>query len=306
MAMFNDEGGQFFGGYAMSKDNATKTIAGLSKFWDGSEIVRTRGGLGESFTLYNRRLSIHLQTQPIVAKATLSDPLLQEQGILARFLVAEVRSLAGTRFVDISQLTEKRSENPAIRDFQERVGELLEQPFEVDECGGLVLDSIQFDAAAFKIWGDFYNEVERMLAPGRDLELIKPFAAKIAENVARIAGVIAVFNGWQEIGEACMRGAVALGEFYLRQSLRVAQIGSVNKSQKWLNEVIDWISQQGGEVDVDTVQRLSPRSLGLRKSVKQVRQSFASLVEKGILLVAAVNSKNDPKVYALSFGARQE
>nr|WP_255771949.1 DUF3987 domain-containing protein [Microbulbifer guangxiensis] len=306
MGMFNDEGGQFFGGYAMNKENATKTIAGLSKFWDGAPIVRTRGGLGETFTLYNRRLSIHLQTQPIVAKGTLSDPLLQEQGILARFLVAEVRSLAGTRLLDPGILVSGESEDPAIKKFQLRVKGLLEQPLKVDECGGLELDTIEFNTAAFEIWGQFYNEVERMLAPGRDLEQIKPFAAKIAENVARIAGVISVFNGWEKIDETCIRGSIVLGQFYLRQSLRIAQIGAANKHQKWLTDVIDWISQQGGEVDVDTIQRLSPRTLGLRKSVRQVRQSFEVLVKNGILTVAAVNRKNNPKIYALSPAVRKE
>ncbi|WP_227271566.1 DUF3987 domain-containing protein [Roseobacter weihaiensis] len=34
VGIFSDEGGQIFGGHAMSKDNQLKTSAGLSKLWD--------------------------------------------------------------------------------------------------------------------------------------------------------------------------------------------------------------------------------------------------------------------------------
>jgi len=96
-ALFSDEGAQFFGGHAMNQDNCQKTIAGLSMYWDGSPIVRTRAAQGESVTMFDRRLSIHLLVQPIIAQGVLGDPLLMQQGILARFLIAEAATLAGTR-----------------------------------------------------------------------------------------------------------------------------------------------------------------------------------------------------------------
>ena len=60
-ALLNDEGAQFFGDHSMNKENMEKTIAGLSKYWDGALIVRTRAALGESVTKFDRRLSIHLR-----------------------------------------------------------------------------------------------------------------------------------------------------------------------------------------------------------------------------------------------------
>ena len=56
--LFSDEGGQFFGGHAMGRDNQLKTITGLSDLWGGKPIVRSRAAEGESFSLYNRRLSV--------------------------------------------------------------------------------------------------------------------------------------------------------------------------------------------------------------------------------------------------------
>jgi len=142
--LFTDEGGQFFGGHAMNKDNALKTIAGLSKFWDGAPIYRTRAADGESAALYDRRLSIHLLVQPIVANLVLSDPMLQQQGLLARFLMAYPRSIAGSRPYNHRDASLERG----IIRYQERMAELLATPIETDEHGGLILHTLTLDTPA--------------------------------------------------------------------------------------------------------------------------------------------------------------
>ncbi len=42
LGVFSDEAGQFLGGYAMNQENRLKTMAGFSKFWDGTPINHTR------------------------------------------------------------------------------------------------------------------------------------------------------------------------------------------------------------------------------------------------------------------------
>ncbi len=63
LGMFSDEGGQFLGGFGMSKDNRLKTISTLSSLWDGTPINRTRAG-DETTTLFGRRFTVHLMVQP--------------------------------------------------------------------------------------------------------------------------------------------------------------------------------------------------------------------------------------------------
>jgi hypothetical protein len=46
IGIFADEAGQSLGGHAMNAENRTKTMAGLSKLWDGDPINRTRAGDG--------------------------------------------------------------------------------------------------------------------------------------------------------------------------------------------------------------------------------------------------------------------
>lgn len=63
LGIFSDEGGQFLGGFAMASENRQKTLAALNDLWQGNPIRRTRQGEG-SFTLYGRRLAMHLMVQP--------------------------------------------------------------------------------------------------------------------------------------------------------------------------------------------------------------------------------------------------
>src|SRR4051794_24552993 len=96
IGIFSDEGGQFVGGHGLSIDNRLRTITGLSSLWDGSPIKRVRVTDGVSL-LPGRRLAVHLMMQPDVASVLLSDPVLQDQGFLSRFLVASPVGIAGTR-----------------------------------------------------------------------------------------------------------------------------------------------------------------------------------------------------------------
>lgn len=126
LGVFSDEGGQFLGGFAMSQDNRLKTIAALSDLWGGNPIKRTRQGDG-SFTLYGRRLAIHLMVQPIVARQFLADPMASGQGFLPRFLITEPPSTIGSRFhADV------RASGRALASAGERLRDILETPLPMD------------------------------------------------------------------------------------------------------------------------------------------------------------------------------
>lgn len=74
LGLFSDEGGLLIGGHAMQKETRLRTIATLSKLWDGRPLDRVRAGDGAS-VLYDRRLSLHLMMQPMVASELFTDPI---------------------------------------------------------------------------------------------------------------------------------------------------------------------------------------------------------------------------------------
>lgn len=96
MGLFSDEGGMFVGGVGMSRENALKSAAGFSHLWDGAPVKRLRSGDGAT-VLFGRRVSLHLMLQPEAATNWLADPVLRDQGLFSRLLVAAPTSLAGSR-----------------------------------------------------------------------------------------------------------------------------------------------------------------------------------------------------------------
>ena len=119
LGLFSAEGGQFVGGHGMSTDNRLKTAAALSSMWDGDTIKRIRAGDGVSI-LKGRRLSLHIMIQPDVATGFLADPLLRDQGLLSRILVAAPCSKAGTRTYQETAAADET----AIRDYGGHILEL--------------------------------------------------------------------------------------------------------------------------------------------------------------------------------------
>lgn len=292
-ALFSDEGAQFFGGHAMNPDNIQKTIAGLSKYWDGAPIIRTRATPGESVTMYDRRLSIHLLVQPIIAQEVLANPLLMAQGILARFLIAEADSLAGTRFYKNTN----PKEHPAVIRFHAAIGDLLAHVPAMSECGGLELPALQLGQEARQIWITAYDNAERELVPGGLLELVKPVASKAAENANRIAGVFAVLEGTGEVTGDQMRRAWALAAYYLQNALRAAQLNDASLAERDAREVLEWLTGRTGQrATIDDMQRLlTPKRH--RKSAANIRSIMAVLESTGAVQHTNQNGKGEPSAW---------
>ena len=62
--IFSDEAGTLIGGHALSDEAELRTIAMLSRAWDGSPLDRVRAKDREHVTLYGRRLSMHRWRSP--------------------------------------------------------------------------------------------------------------------------------------------------------------------------------------------------------------------------------------------------
>lgn len=272
--LFSDEGGQFFGGYATKPENALKSVAGLSKLWDGAPISRTRASEGESSARYGCRLSAHLMIQPIVATEVLSNSLMQGQGFLARFLIAWPESLAGMRFYRDAD----PSCDPRLGRYWQRMARLLAQEPIKDEYGELTPPMLVLEPAALTAWIAEHDAIEIQLGQGGDMQDIKPTAAKGAENLLRIAGVLAVVEGSQAIGPELIERAVALMRWYLAEAMRLNNPSKVDPQLLQAQRLVDWLlSNQWHSFEARTLQREGPPFI--RKSAKQRDMILGVLVE---------------------------
>ena len=236
MGLFSDEAGRFIGGYAMSEEHVLKTAAGLSEIWDGSEITRTRGAEGQTFVLHDRRLAMHLMLQPIIAYRIITNPLLMGQGFLPRCLVVQPQSKIGSRmYVEMST-----RDHPSVVEMDQRFTALLKK--------GMTLKTkensqrnVTLEADAKKYWIRLHDEFEAGAA--KEYEPIQAMACKAAEQVARIAAVLAYLDDdeVESIPIGAVKRAAALMSFYLKESLRLQQIAEEDKRIKLAEKCLEWV-----------------------------------------------------------------
>lgn len=238
LGLFSDEGGQFLGGFAMSKDNRQKTLAALNSLWMGDPIKRTRQGEG-AFTLYGRRLSVHLMVQPLVGHDLLGDPLAGDTGFLPRCLICEPESTVGSRLHETSQ------QRPLpIAGFGARLAEILATDLPMDpDTRELRPRELRLSAEAREALIAFNDRVEMAQAPGGDMETVRGFASKAAEQAARIAGVLTLWDDLDapEVSAQAMAWGIDLAFFYLCEAQRLAgaarlspEISAAEAIRKWM------------------------------------------------------------------------
>jgi len=162
VGLFSSEGGQFIGGHAMSDDAKRRSAAALNALWDDGKLERVRAS-EESMLLPGRRVSVFLQVQPEVSKHFLCDPVLQDIGLLARFLITQPDSTMGSR--EFRKLAPEHQ--AAIAAYNAQMLGLLRGNLPYDERGdGLEPPALTMSSDARVVWIDFANHIEAMLAPG--------------------------------------------------------------------------------------------------------------------------------------------
>lgn len=191
MGLFSDEGGRTLGGYAMSSGQRLKTIAGLSKLWDGKPLTKTTAKDG-TIILRNRRLAGHLMFQPVIADKLLKDPIFLGQGFLPRCLIVAPASQIGYRRYRLDD----PGKHPDMQRYFGALDGLLQQDLQTEEHDNRSLVfrvlSIAHDALGdFAAISDWF---EQQSAPGARYRNIRGFGAKAAEQATRIAGVLAMIE----------------------------------------------------------------------------------------------------------------
>jgi hypothetical protein len=187
--IFSSEGGAVLGGHSMGKDAIGRTLALLNKLWDGAPHIVDRA-TAASFAVRGARMTISLQVQPHVLADFLDRDrgMSRGSGFLARFLVSQPMSLQGTRFY------KEPGDMPELGTFSARITDLLNDLPQIDPDRGLVLPMLDFTAEAKALWTDSYNAIESELGSGGDFGSIRDTASKAADNIARLAAVLHVFE----------------------------------------------------------------------------------------------------------------
>lgn len=238
--------------------------------------------------------------QPVVAASIFTDKELSGQGFLARFLIAAPESIAGTRLYNDMDL----SFSDAINGYQNLMAKLLCKQLPTDQKGTLTPRQLQVDANAKAIWKDAYNAIERELAPKMQLNDIKPTAAKMAEQIIRIAGVITLIENFETktIDSACMKRAIQLGSWYLQEALRLSTASSATTDYQIAAKVVEWIKSK--ELVVVTVHDLNRNEVARLKGANRCREILMLLEDNQWLIrlppETLINSKPAKEAWRLN------
>lgn len=261
LGIFSDEGGQFLGGFAMSSDNRQKTLAALNDLWQGNPIRRTRQGEG-SFTLYGRRLAVHLMVQPGVARDFMADPKADDTGFLPRFLLCEPPSTIGTRLHGLT-----RDGTGPLAGFAARLGRILRTPLPMDpDSRALEPRRLTLAPDARALLVQFADAVEAAQRPGAAMSGVTGYASKAAEQACRIAGVLTL---WRDLNAPAveaedMASAIELADFYLSEALRLADAAKVSEETDRAERLRRWLVEEWPHPEVltgDVVQKAPIRAL---------------------------------------------
>lgn len=274
LGIFSDEGGQFLGGFAMSSDNRQKTLAALNDLWQGNPIRRTRQGEG-SFTLYGRRLAVHLMVQPGVARDFMADPKTDDTGFLPRFLLCEPPSTIGTRLHGLT-----RDGSGPLAAFAARLGTILRTALPMDpDSRALEPRHLPLAPDARALLTEYADAVELAQRPGAAMSNVTGYASKAAEQACRIAGVLTL---WRDLAAPAveaedMTSAIELSDFYLSEALRLADAAKVSEETERAERLRRWLVEEWPHSEVMT------RDVVHHAPIRALRETKAATAALGTL-----------------------
>lgn len=270
--VFLSEAATFLNGYATQKEMLMRTAALLSDLWSGGVISRQR--VTESDYAADRRLAINMLGQQEVVSPFLSNPMLKQQGLLNRFLIAAPTSTIGFR-------PYKRTNLKADTNYQiycQRVSELLGSQCPIDPATGTPdFAKLSIAEDAYAEWINIYNQIEEHSAKGGDLYPYRGYVAKLAEQILRLAAVLTVFADPRatQIQLTEMKNAIELGDFYLDEYIRLTDLETPSDLVN-AQKLLEWLRIQPSPISLRDIYRYGPSFV---RNVQTARNLIGILLE---------------------------
>jgi putative DNA primase/helicase len=296
VGMFSDEGASAIGGHALSKDHALKTMAMWCKLWDGSNLTRVRAGEWAS-ALYGRRMSMHIQAQPEVMDKLTSDPMANNQGFLARCLVAWPESTIGTRYVETFERAEHKPELKRLFAVLKGITQAEPRATErsVQELDPIELPLANNETVELAMFAG--NNFESLMQLGNDLCELTDRASKAVENACRIAGILAVIEGGmatRSINKTYLQNGLILMQWYLKESLRIRSASLIPPEVRHAEMLVNWL--KGRDIRLFSTSMILTRGSNQLRCKARLDPAIKVLMDSGHLIKNEPNTIVDGKV----------
>lgn len=161
--------------------------------WDGQTIRFDRAN-GQSLLLDDIYLSVLIMIQPDWFNSFLKKKGddIRAVGLCARWIIWFPSSKQGTRTVNNFTASWQH-----LDVFNTRISELLEENVEAELDPDFEPEVLQLSPEAEELYLNYYNRIEVMQCRGEVYAELADHASKLAENVARVAGSMHKFEGYE-------------------------------------------------------------------------------------------------------------
>lgn len=263
VCLANDDAAGFFRGHAMSRDNRSKMLAGLSQMFSGTPIKRPRAHQRDEY-IDGVPLTMHLMFQPKYLAEVFGDEEMADQGFLNRVLCCYPKSTMGTRFFKRPTPADKA----ALQDFAAHCLEILrelahrrELHCSDDEDSSPVL-ALDDDAHAQLV--AWHDELEAGL--NNRFLAVRTYAGRCVEHATRLAAVITLFDdiNAKAVSLTAAKSAVELMSFYLEEYRHLRRMAHAREEIANARLLGSWLVGRfgaGGVFSPRAVSQLGPNAL---------------------------------------------
>lgn len=300
LAWFTDEAATFWGGHSMSKEKQALTCGTLSKFWDGSFVVRPRATQEGDGYVPPTPTTVNLMFQPTLIRDTFGNEFMLGQGILARMLPAWPESNMGKRRYRPSE----PADDAVVQKFQDDTARALRETLADPSEKALRLSD-----GAFRQCVAFHDDIEGELGRGKWAADISSFAAKAPEHACRIAALMTLYEDQDAaiVSEDTMEKACGIVRYHLQQFKYLCVAGTNEEAVGHAQKLLDWIKSNlapGSSFATDIILQKGPVRTRSRKTMDQalailVQHDWIAKLPEGTV----VEGKARRRAYQLNPGA---
>ena len=262
---------------------STEGLDILLESWNGGAINVARVHSEDSFFVENSRLSIVGGIQPKTYREIFSDSQ-DDQGVLARFLIAQPKDIPASFNADISDLPQ---ELKALYKF-------------LDSWAG---GELRLSKRATEVFGTFYNRVSKEKTDCKD-PLLRGWLSKFQGHVCRLAMVFHVLDCFahknsnrEYVTASTLRKAISVGDYYRKVFMWLNGEQSSKAVPELLQKIIDYADGHPEGITPRDVYR-NFRSISTRAKLEQIPQAdfvkllFSQLVDMGCGTIVENNNNS--------------
>jgi len=268
------EAAMFLNGHSMTSETAKNNMSTLTDIWSEGNFDRVLSPRGadniEEIGADGVRFTLDLQGQPPIIEPALNNEVMNEQGLLPRFLFAFPASMNGQIVYNTPEYMDAQPDRDArLVIYWRRCNELLDpsqSKAPIDDEGNPKRLNMPFaDRQAKQALADYQTLVESKTANGGEYEHYGPYARRQAENTSRIATLIALFEDRKSLQADDFKRAAMLAKYSITERIRYTdspQTGD-NDSQKLIRWLVSYCKKQSvNQIAYSTAQsKVNPKPL---------------------------------------------